>query len=91
DNILQDPKYLYLYSVEVVNNLVLKGMPFREAYKEVGKQIQDNNFKAPADITHTHEGSIGNLSNEAIVLQMKEVLSGFMFDDVNKAIEKLLK
>ncbi len=91
DNILQDPKYLYLYSVEVVNNLVLKGMPFRDAYKEVGKQIQDNNFKAPADITHTHEGSIGNLSNEAIVLQMKEVLSGFMFDDVNQAIEKLLK
>lgn len=90
DNILEDPKYTYLYSVELVNQLVLEGMPFRDAYLEVGKRIADNNFTPPEKILHTHEGSIGNLYNEAIEKQMEEVLAGFNFDKVNKAIKSLV-
>jgi argininosuccinate lyase len=90
DNILEDQKYAYLYSVELVNKLVLDGMPFRDAYLEVSKRISENNFSPPDKILHTYEGSMGNLSNEAIQKQMEEVVNGFNFEKVKKAFEDLL-
>jgi argininosuccinate lyase len=73
-DILTDEKYKYLFSVEAVNEEVLAGVPFREAYKKVGKAIEDNSFNPSAKINHTHEGSIGNLCNEQNVKQMKELM-----------------
>ena len=79
-DILKDPKYAYLFSVEVVNNQVLNGVPFREAYKNVGNDIEKGKFKVPAKINHTHEGSIGNLCNKQIKTLMdkkvKVILKG---------------
>ncbi|MES2873139.1 MAG: argininosuccinate lyase, partial [Bacteroidota bacterium] len=66
EDILKDEKYAYLFSVEAVNAEVLKGVPFREAYKNVGLAIEKGEFKAPSMVNHTHEGSIGNLCNEEI-------------------------
>jgi argininosuccinate lyase len=79
DNILADEKYKYLFSVEAVNELVNKGIPFREAYQQVGNQIEKGefNFDFSRGLHHTHEGSIGNLQNEAIKRQMKVVLQKF--------------
>src|SRR4030095_8199514 len=76
DNILNDPKYQYLFSVEAVNELVNKGVPFRDAYKQVGNQIEKGEFHFDSkNLHHTHEGSIGNLSNDHIVKEMEKVLS----------------
>lgn len=91
DDILKDEKYQYLFSVEVVNRLVLEGTPFREAYKQVGIDIEKGNFKPDTDLQHTHEGSIGNLMNDAVKAQMEQVLKGFPFEKVHAAIEKLVK
>ena len=90
DDILKDKKYDYLFSVEVVNDLALQGVPFREAYKIVGEQIENGTFAPSSQIHHTHEGSIGNLCNEQISAAMQEVLSQFGFEKVNKAIEDLI-
>lgn len=90
DDILKDKKYDYLFSVEVVNELALQGVPFREAYKIVGEQIENGTFAPSSQIHHTHEGSIGNLCNEQISAAMQEVLSQFGFEKVNKAIENLI-
>jgi len=79
-DIFKDPKYAYLFSVEVVNNQVLSGIPFREAYKNVGNDIEKGKFKVPEKINHTHEGSIGNLCNKQIKALMdkkvKVILKG---------------
>jgi argininosuccinate lyase len=77
ENILQDEKYAYLFSVEAVNELVNKGVPFRDAYAQVGNQIEKGEFKydASRELHHTHEGSIGNLCNEEIKEQMNKVAS----------------
>ncbi|MCZ4225306.1 argininosuccinate lyase [Pedobacter rhodius] len=91
DDILKDKKYDYLFSVEVVNDLALQGVPFREAYKIVGEQIENSTFAPSSQIHHTHEGSIGNLCNEQIAASMQAVLSQFGFDKVNKAIEDLIR
>lgn len=91
DDILKDKKYDYLFSVEVVNDLALQGVPFREAYKIVGEQIENGTFAPSSQIHHTHEGSIGNLCNEQIAASMQAVLSQFGFDKVNKAIEDLIR
>lgn len=92
DNLLQEDKYKYLYSVEVVNNLVLEGLPFRDAYKKVGDMVQNGEFgNVLRDVNHTHEGSIGNLCNDKITEQFNLVKSGFGFDKVNKSIENLVK
>jgi argininosuccinate lyase len=88
---LKDKKYDYLFSVEVVNDLALQGVPFREAYKIVGEQIENGTFAPSGQIHHTHEGSIGNLCNEQISAAMHGVLSQFGFGKVNKAIEDLVK
>lgn len=91
DDILKDKKYDYLFSVEVVNDLALQGVPFREAYKIVGEQIENGTFAPSSQIHHTHEGSIGNLCNEQISAAMQDVLSQFGFGQVNKAIEDLIR
>lgn len=79
DNILDDEKYKYLFSVEAVNDLVNKGISFRDAYKQVGNDIEKGNFQFDykKQLYHTHEGSLGNLCNEAIEGQMKKVLAKF--------------
>lgn len=90
--ILNDPKYKYLFSVEEVNKLVLEGLPFRDAYKQVGRDIEAGTFNYKAEaLHHTHEGSIGNLCNDKIETAMYKVLAGFHFDDARKAVEKLLR
>lgn len=91
EDILKDKKYDYLFSVEVVNDLALQGVPFREAYKIVGEQIENGTFAPSGQINHTHEGSIGNLCNEQISAGMQGVLSQFGFGKVNKAIEDLIR
>jgi len=89
-DILTDEKYKYLFSVEEVNKLVNAGMPFRDAYKKIGSDIEAGNFKYDTSIHHTHEGSAGNLCTEEIKQQMKKAVDSFPFTAVQSAIEKLL-
>lgn len=89
-DILTDPKYDFLFSVEEVNRLTLEGMPFRDAYKKVGLAIESGNFTPDKHIQHTHQGSIGNLCNDQIVDYKDAVLREFMFDKTDKSIEALL-
>jgi argininosuccinate lyase len=78
ENILADEKYKYLFSVEAVNQLVNGGMTFREAYKKVGNDIEQNNFNyQPGQLKYTHEGSIGNLGNQEIQKSFEEVIGKF--------------
>ena len=90
ENILNDDKYLYLFSVEEVNNEVLNGMPFRDAYKKVADDIKNGKFNPSKQIHHTHEGSIGNLCNKEIADKMMNVYNSFHFEVAEEAIEKLL-
>jgi argininosuccinate lyase len=90
-NILADEKYKYLFSVEEVNKLVNAGMPFRDAYKKVGMDIEAGKFTYDTPIRHTHEGSIGNLNTTEIKTQMDNLVASFPFQKVNKAISQLLK
>lgn len=90
NNISQDDKYKYMFSVERVNELVLQGIVFRDAYKIVGKEISDNTFKIPEKVAHTHEGSIGNLCTTEINTLFKNGIDAFDFSKKNKAIEKLI-
>lgn len=90
ENILDNPKYLYLFSVETVNQYVMQGMPFRDAYVKVGQEIASGNYQKPELVNHTHIGSIGNLSNERIESMMSEIYDSFDFSYHN-AIKKLLK
>ncbi len=91
EGILDDAKYDLLFSVERVNELVLQGVPFREAYKIIGNEINSNTYTPNRDLKHSHEGSIGNLCNEQISEMMQEVIAKFGFDKVQNAIEDLLK
>ena len=90
EDILDDPKYDFIFSVEEVNRLVVEGMPFRDAYKKVGLDIEAGNFKPNKNIHHTHEGSIGNLCNDKIQELMKQSMKEFTFEKVDNAIHKLL-
>lgn len=91
ENILKDEFYKHVFSVEVVNELVLQGIPFRDAYKKVGLDIESNNFSPNQEsVNHTHEGSIGNLCNAEIKLKMDLALAKFEFEKVNKALGDLL-
>ncbi len=90
DHILEDKKYDLIFSVERVNELVLSGLPFREAYKKVGEEIADRIYKRPNKLSHTHEGSIGNLRTYEIKEMMTSVLSKFEFEKADKAIQNLL-
>ena len=89
-NILDNPMYDSIFSVEEVNKLASEGMPFRDAYKKVGLEIEAGDFKPNKNIHHTHEGSIGNLCNDKIVELMNGILEGFHFEKVDKAVKKLL-
>ena len=90
EHILDNPIYDPMFSVEEVNRLAANGMPFRDAYKKVGLDIEAGNFKASHDIHHTHEGSIGNLCNDKIQALMQQTLDGFNFERMTKAEEALL-
>jgi argininosuccinate lyase len=88
--LLQDKKYQYLFSVEAVNALVNQGVPFRDAYRQIGEAIEKGTYEAPTNLEHTHEGSMGNLCNTQIKSRMEETLQGFPFNEVKKALEGLL-
>ena len=90
EHILDNPMYDPIFSVEEVNRLASSGMPFRDAYKKVGLDIEAGTFKASRDIHHTHEGSIGNLCNDRIEALMQQTLDGFNFERVTNAERKLL-
>ncbi|MBO5706185.1 MAG: argininosuccinate lyase [Bacteroidaceae bacterium] len=89
--ILSDPRYDLMFSVEEVNRLATEGMPFRDAYKKVGMDIEAGNFTPNKDIRHTHEGSIGNLCNNEIAQLMNSLVSDFHFERIDKAVEALLE
>lgn len=90
-NILQDPFYKHVFSVEVVNELVLKGVPFRDAYKQVGYEIEADQFAPDQDqLNHTHEGSIGNLSLTEIQSKMSEATQSFDFQKIDSAYKNLI-
>ena len=85
-----DAKYDAMFSVERVNQLVQQGVPFRDAYKQVGAEIEGGSFVADRAVAHTHEGSIGNLCNKEIAELMKKRIKEFDFSTADKAIAKLL-
>ncbi|GHS96723.1 argininosuccinate lyase [Bacteroidia bacterium] len=89
-HILDDDKYSLLFSVEKVNELVVQGVPFRDAYKQVGLEIEAGNFVPDKKVKHTHEGSIGNLCNEQIEALKEEIIHSFDFEKVNEAVQKLI-
>lgn len=90
-NIMNEPKYQLAFSVEVVNKLVLSGVPFRDAYKQVAFDIKNGKFKPETSINHTHEGSIGNLCNDQIDRKFADVAASFDFESVDAAVAKLVK
>ncbi len=89
EHILDDPRYDLMFSVEEVNRLATEGMPFRDAYKKVGMDIEAGKFTPQKEVHHTHAGSIGNLCNKEISALMDEVWSGFNFRRVEEAEKKL--
>ena len=90
EHILDNPMYDPMFSVEEVNRLAANGMPFRDAYKKVGFDIEAGNFKASHDIHHTHEGSIGNLCNDKVAQLMQQTIDGFGFERMTSAEKRLL-
>ena len=90
EHILDDPKYDNMFSVEEVNRLATGGMPFRDAYKKVGLDIEAGNFTPDKRVHHTHEGSIGNLCNDKIHGLMEQVWNGFNFARTREAENRLL-
>jgi argininosuccinate lyase len=87
--ILDDTKYDYLFSVEEVNKLTLEGMPFRDAYKEIGRRIAEGEFIPEKTVDHTHEGSIGNLCLNQISRRKEEIIHHFGFEKVRLALQNL--
>lgn len=90
EQILDDDKYSFIFSVEEVNKLAAEGMPFRDAYKKVGMEIENGNFRPNKEVHHTHEGSIGNLCNENITLLKQKTIDQFDFSIIEKAEVALL-
>ncbi len=91
EHILDNPIYDPMFSVEEVNRLAAAGMPFRDAYKTVGMEIEEGRFVPDKNISHTHEGSIGNLCNDRICKMMHTTMDSFGFDAVEKAEKELLE
>lgn len=91
EGILDDSKYDYIFSVEVVNNMVLSGIPFRDAYRRIGLDIENGSYRPDRNVSHTHEGSIGNLCLDKIDALMDQTISGFRFEQFLKAEEELVK
>lgn len=90
EHILDDPRYDLMFSVEQVNRLAAAGMPFRDAYKKVGLDIEQGRFKAVKEVHHTHEGSMGNLYNDRVAALYRATLESFDFDTYHQAFDKLL-
>lgn len=86
-----DSRYEFMYSVEEVNRLVMSGVPFRDAYVKVGREIEHGEFKANREIHHTHAGSIGNLCNDRIIALMNDTLASFDFGKWHRAVDSLLE
>jgi argininosuccinate lyase len=91
DNLLDDPKYAYLFTVEKVNELVLEGVPFRDAYKQVGEMVEKNEFVPGNKISHVHEGSIGQLCNKEIFQKWKLVKDRFPFRKIEEKYSALTR
>ena len=91
DHLLDDPRYDAMFSVEEVNRLAAAGMPFRDAYRKVGIDIEEGRFVSRKEVHHTHEGSIGNLCNDEVRRRMEEIYASFGFDRVHEAEQKLLE
>lgn len=91
EHILDDSRYDLMFSVEEVNRLAAAGMPFRDAYKKVGLDIEAGRFTPCKEVHHTHEGSIGNLCNDKIEALMQHTLEGFGFEKIEEARKKLLR
>jgi argininosuccinate lyase len=89
-DILNDAKYDYLYTVEVVNDAVLNGVPFRQAYQDVGKAVEEGTYRFDGELLHTHLGSLGNLCTEQIQAKIAHSWRGFQFEKAKQAIEQLL-
>lgn len=90
-DILKDPQYLHLFTVEEMNKLVLQGVPLRDAYREIGNQVAKGQFSSSGQLLHTHEGSVGNPETEKIAKMMSKAMGGFNFDKVNDALKRLLQ
>jgi argininosuccinate lyase len=90
EHVLDDEKYAPIFSVEEVNRLVSEGIPFRDAYKQVGLDVEAGRFVPDKNIRHTHEGSIGNLCNDEIMALEQQIIDGFDFNKVNEAERRLL-
>ncbi len=89
-NIAEDPKFQYMFSVEEVNKLVLQGVPFRDAYQQIGNAIEKGEFNYSTSVNHTHEGSMGNLCNAEIKIMMDQLMNRFQFSKATTAFELLL-
>ena len=89
---MDDDRYKYIFSVEAVNDLVLGGMSFRDAYHKVAEMIENGTFKPSNEINHTHEGSIGNLCNEKIVEKMVPLTDYFKakFENIKSVFDQLI-
>ncbi|PKQ63748.1 argininosuccinate lyase [Labilibaculum filiforme] len=89
-NVLEDERYKYMFTVEEVNQMVLNGVPFRDAYKKIGQIVEEGKFEYKGSVKHVHEGSIGNLCNDKIVDKMNEIFIGFNFNKTKEAYMNLL-
>lgn len=89
-DILADEKYKFIFSVEEVNKLVNNGMPFRDAYKKIGLDIEAGHFTYTPVVRHSHEGSIGDPGTQPIKKQMEKIVASFPFTKVNAALTKLV-
>jgi argininosuccinate lyase len=89
-DILQDPRYRYVFSVEEVNKLVLQGIPFRDAYQTIGRQIEAGTYTYDTQVVHTHEGSIGQLCTAEIRQSFEKILEEFNFEAAQRALAKLI-
>ena len=89
-DLMKNPLYQLAFSVEEVNARVLAGVPFREAYKQVGQEIEKGKFEVPHHLHHTHEGSLGNLCNTEIRQKMDHIMAQFAFGKMQNAIQNLL-
>jgi argininosuccinate lyase len=89
-DILKDARYQPLFSVEAVNKLVQEGVPFRDAYRQVGLSIEEGRYTWSGSISHTHEGSIGQLCNQTIAANLQTILSRFPFATIDTALRSLV-
>lgn len=90
-NVMEDDRYKYVYSVEDVNKLVMQGVPFRDAYKQIGTQINAGTYEPTKEVNHTHAGSLGNLCLDEIAEKMVNVLESFEFEQIDAAYQELLR